>query len=94
MGAAIKALRQTGHSSTDVATHLLTAYKFSNDEKLRLYIDRLEDIAWESGTYLEEKDLMNKVKMKFDALKTSRRLEAVAKQEDETIALKAQIKSL
>jgi hypothetical protein len=90
----INALRQTGHSSTDVATHLLTAYKTSNDEKLRLYIDRLEDIARESGTYLEEKDLMNKVKMKFDALETSRKLEAISKQEDDIVALKAQIKSL
>jgi hypothetical protein len=90
----INALGQTGHSSTDVATHLLTAYKTSNDEKLRLYIDRLEDIARESGTYLEEKDLMNKVKMKFDALETSRKLETVAKQEDEIVALKAQIKTL
>jgi hypothetical protein len=90
----INALRQTGHSLTDVATHLLTAYKTSNDEKLRLYIDRLEDIARESGTYLEEKDLMNKVKMKFDALETSRKLEAISKQEDEIVALKAQIKSL
>jgi hypothetical protein len=90
----INALRQTGHTSTDVATHLLTAYKTSNDEKLRLYIDRLEDIARETGTYLEEKDLMNKVKMKFDALETARKLEAVAKQEDEIVVLKAQIKSL
>jgi hypothetical protein len=64
----INVLRQTGHTSTDVATHLLTAYKSSNDEKLWLYIDHLEDIARDSGTYLEEKDLMNKVKMKFNAL--------------------------
>jgi hypothetical protein len=90
----INALAQTGHTSTDVATHLLTAYKTSTDEKLRLYIDRLEDIARETGTYLEEKDLMNKVKMKFDALETARKLEAVAKQEDEIVALKAQIKNL
>ena len=80
--------------STDVATHLLTAYKTSNDEKLRLYIDHLEDIARESGEYLEVKSLMNNVKMKFDALETSRKLEAVAKQEDEIVALKAQIKDL
>jgi hypothetical protein len=90
----INALRQTGHTLTDVATHLLTAYKSSNDHELRLYIDRLEDIARESGTYLEGKDLMNKVKMKFDALETSRKLEAVANQEDEIVALKEQIKSL
>jgi hypothetical protein len=80
--------------STDLATHLLTAYKSSNDEKLRLYIDRLEDIARESGEYLEVKSLMNNVKMKFDALETSRKLEAVAKQEDDIVALKAQIKEL
>jgi hypothetical protein len=72
----------------------LTAYKTSNDEKLRLYIDRLEDIARESGEYLEVKSLMNNVKMKFDALETSRRLEAVAKQDDQIVALKAQIKDL
>jgi hypothetical protein len=90
----LNALRQTGHSSTDVATHLLTAYKTSNDEKLRLYIDRLEDSARESGQYLQVKSLMNNVKMKYDALETSQRLEAVAKQDDQIVALKAQIRDL
>jgi polyhydroxyalkanoate synthesis regulator phasin len=89
----LNSLKQTGHKSTDVATHLLTAYKTSHDEKLRLYIDRLEDVARESGTYLEEKDLMNKVKLKFDSLETARKLEAIT-QEDEIMALKAKIKSL
>jgi regulator of sigma D len=90
----LNALRQTGHMSMDVATHLLTAYKSSNNDKLQLYIDRLEDIARESGEYLEVKSLMNNVKMKFDALKTSCKLEAVAKQEDKIVVLKAQIKEL
>jgi polyhydroxyalkanoate synthesis regulator phasin len=89
----LNSLKQTGHKSTDVATHLLTAYRTSHDEKLRLYIDRLEDVARESGTYLEEKDLMNKVKIKFDSLETARKLEAIT-QGDEIMALKAQIKSL
>jgi hypothetical protein len=31
----INALRQTGHSLADVVTHLLTACKSSNDEKLK-----------------------------------------------------------
>jgi hypothetical protein len=90
----LNSLKQTGHKSTDVATHLLTAYKTSHDEKLRLYIDRLEDVARESGTYLEEKDLMNKVKLKFDSLETARKLGAIVTQEDEIVALKAKIKSL
>ena len=90
----LNALKQTGHTSTDVATHLLTAYRTSNDEKLRLYIDRLEDSARESGEYLQVKSLMNNVKMKYDALETSRRLKAVAKQDDQIVALKAQIKDL
>jgi hypothetical protein len=37
---------------------------------------------------------MNKVKLKFDSLETARKLEAIATQEDEIMALKAQIKSL
>jgi hypothetical protein len=90
----LNALKQTGHTSTDVATHLLTAYRTSTDEKLRLYIDRLEDSARESGEYLQVKSLMNNVKMKYDALETSRRLEAVAKQDDQIVALKAQLKDL
>jgi hypothetical protein len=73
---------------------LLTAYKTSNDPQLRLYIDRLEDIARESGSYMQERDLMNRVKMKYDSLETARKLEAIAKQEDEIVALKAQIKTL
>jgi len=80
-------------TSTDIVTHLLTAYRSSSDEKLRLYVDRLEDSARDKGIYLEEKDLMNRVKRKFDALETIRKLEQVAK-EDDVVALKAQIKNL
>jgi hypothetical protein len=90
----LNALKQTGHASTDVATHLLTAYKTSNDPQLRLYIDRLEDISRDSGTYLQERDLMNRVKMKFDSLETARKLEAIAKRDDDIVALKARIEEL
>jgi hypothetical protein len=90
----LNALKQTGHASTDVATHLLTAYKTSNDPQLRLYIDRLEDISRDSGTYLQERDLMNKVKMKFDSLETARKLEAIAKRDDDVVALKAPLEEL
>jgi hypothetical protein len=90
----LNALKQTGHASTDVATHLLTAYKTSNDDQLRLYIDRLEDIARDSGSYLHERDLMNKVKMKFDSLETTRKLEAIARRDDDIVALKAKLEKL
>jgi hypothetical protein len=90
----LNALKQTGHKSTDVATHLLTAYKTSNDDQLRLYIDRLEDIARDSGSYLHERDLMNKVKMKFDSLETTRKLEAIARRDDDIVALKAKLEKL
>jgi hypothetical protein len=90
----LNALKQTGHTSTDVATHLLTAYKTSNDLQLRLYIERLEDIARDSGTYLQGRDLMNKVKLKFDSLETARKLEAIATRDDDIVALKAQLEEL
>ena len=74
----INQLRQQGQITTDLRSHLLTAYECSNDEEFTRYIgqqrDQISDNPSKEYTYAM---LMTRAKDKYDRLETNRRIMAI-----------------
>ena len=87
-------LTQSGQRSSDITTHLWTAYLDSQDKEFKDFIVKLrDDVLIKDPRDLSVTKLMGFAKKKFDQLETERRLMAVErKRDDEFVALQMKIK--
>lgn len=91
----VKQLRRHGQSSTDLRTHLMSAYRTSEDKEFVLYINALKDDIRDNRRTLSPKDIMSKAKKKSEDLEKERKFDGLGQDKDEHIlALETRLEQL
>jgi hypothetical protein len=94
----VKQLRQHGEESTDLRTHLFTAYASASDTSLVKYIEGLKDDLRDRRITITPTELMSKAKNKADELDKERRFKALGgptdTKDEQILALEAKLEAL
>jgi hypothetical protein len=87
----IKQLRQHGQESSDLRTHLFSAYKSSEDKEFVTYINAVKDGLRDTRTNIRPKQLLAKAKLKAEELDKDRKFANIDSEgSDQLLALKAE----
>jgi hypothetical protein len=86
-------LSTRGESSNDILITLLTGYMACSDRKFTEYIEKWKD-EYEDGEHLCHLDLMQKAECKYQAQIMTGEWNALSMEEEEIIALKANLATL